>query len=67
MLGQQPRVIRAGCLIDGSGQPALRNAAVVIEDGVITFVGPEDAPEVPAVPVEQQLDARDGTVLPRHH
>ena len=64
MLGQQPRVIRAGCLIDGSGQPALRNAAVVIEDGVITFVGPEDAPEVPAVPVEQQLDARDGTVLP---
>ena len=64
MLGQQPRVIRAGCLIDGSGQPAIRNAAVVIEDGVITFVGPDDSPEVPAVPDEQQLDARDGTVLP---
>lgn len=64
MLGQQPRVIRAGCLIDGSGQPAVRNAAVVIEDGVITFVGPDDSPEVPVVPDEQQLDARDGTVLP---
>lgn len=64
MLGQAPRVIWAGCLIDGSGQPALRNAAVVIEDGVITFVGPDDSPEVPAVPGEQQLDARDGTVLP---
>ena len=47
MLGQTPRVIRAGCLIDGSGQPAVRNAAVVIEDGVITFVGPEDAPRSP--------------------
>ncbi len=64
MLGQIPRVIRAGCLIDGSGRPALRNAAIVIDDGVITFVGPDDAPEVPSVPVDQQLDARDGTVLP---
>jgi len=64
MLGQSPSVIWAGHLIDGSGKPPLPDAALVIEDGVITFVGPVGSPEIPSVPVERQLDARTGTVLP---
>lgn len=56
-------VIKNGQLVDGTGADAVANAAVVLTDGVITFVGAEaDLPEVPAD--AEQIDARGGTIMP---
>ncbi|HYF35608.1 MAG TPA: amidohydrolase family protein [Prosthecobacter sp.] len=56
-------VIRNGQLIDGTGRPAIPNAAVLIEDGRITYAGPADA--APAVPPDARtLDAQGGSILP---
>jgi imidazolonepropionase-like amidohydrolase len=61
----EPRVIRAGTLIDGTGAPPVRDATVVIADGAIAYAGPAaGAPDVAAVPVSRRLDAPEGTVLP---
>lgn len=56
-------VIKNGQLVDGTGADAVANGAVVLTDGVITFVGAEaDLPEVPAD--AEQIDARGGTIMP---
>jgi imidazolonepropionase-like amidohydrolase len=56
-------VITNGQLIDGTGRPPVRDAAVTIEDGLITYAGPvHGAP--PPVPGSQRLDARGGTIMP---
>ena len=60
-------VITNGTLVDGTGGSPLRNAAVIITDGRITFAGP--ASQVPPVanapgsPI-QSIDARGGTIMP---
>lgn len=56
-------LIRNGQLIDGTGRPAVPDAAVIISDGRITYAGPRlGAPEVP--PDTRILDAQNGSILP---
>src|SRR5262245_20684369 len=56
-------VVANGQLIDGTGAPAVRDGAVVIRDGKITFAGP--AVRVPEVPPDaRRIDARGGTIMP---
>ncbi|MBP3957901.1 amidohydrolase family protein [Gemmata sp. G18] len=56
-------VITNGTLIDGNGGPPVRDAALVIRDGRIHFVGPvRDAPTVE--PEAARIDARGGTIMP---
>jgi imidazolonepropionase-like amidohydrolase len=56
-------VISNGQLIPGTGAPAIRNAALVIEDGRITYAGPvASGPPVP--PNARRIDARGGTIMP---
>jgi len=56
------KVIRAGCLIDGTGQRPLHDAVVVIEDGKIKKVGPAEKVSFPEKCIE--IDASDRTVMP---
>lgn len=58
----EPPAIYAGTLIDGTGAPPVRDAAVVIADGRITYAGPAAA--APAHDTARRIEARDGTVLP---
>ena len=56
-------LVTNGQLIDGTGAPAVPNAALVIKDGRIEFAGPADrAPAVP--PDTERVDARGGTIMP---
>jgi imidazolonepropionase-like amidohydrolase len=56
-------IIKQGQLVDGTGRPPVRDAAVVIHDGRIAFAGPVAA--APAVPPDAtEIDARGGTILP---
>src|SRR5687767_8906619 len=56
-------LITNGQLIDGTGAPPVPAAALIIENGRITFAGP--AAQAPAVPADaQRIDARGGTILP---
>jgi imidazolonepropionase-like amidohydrolase len=56
-------LITHGSLVDGTGAPAVPDAAVVVRDGRISYAGPvRAAPEVP--PGAQRIDARGGTILP---
>ena len=56
-------VIEHGQLVDGTGSTAIRDAALVIENGLITFVGPAAA--MPAVPPNAtRIDAHGGTIMP---
>src|SRR5579883_3110895 len=56
-------LIANGQLVDGTGRPAVADAAVVIREGTIAYAGPaRGAPEVP--PEVRRLDARGGTILP---
>jgi imidazolonepropionase-like amidohydrolase len=56
-------IITNGQLVDGTGTPPVRDAALVIEDGRITFAGPATA--MPTVTREaQRIDARGGTIMP---
>jgi imidazolonepropionase-like amidohydrolase len=56
-------LISNGQLIDGTGAPAVRAAALVIEEGRIRFAGP--AAQAPAVPADVvRIDARGGTIMP---
>lgn len=60
---QGTTVIANGQLVDGAGTPPLRDAAVVIDNGRITYVGPvREAPTAP--PDAQRIDARGGTIMP---
>jgi imidazolonepropionase-like amidohydrolase len=56
-------VIANGQLLDGTGAPPVRDAALVIEGGRIRYAGPvTGAP--PAPPGARRLDARGGTIMP---
>src|SRR5262249_184596 len=56
-------LIANGQLVNGTGAPAVADAAVVIRDGKILYAGPaRGAPEVP--PDVRRIDARGGTILP---
>jgi len=56
------KIIRAGCLIDGTGQRPLHDAVVVIRDGKIEQVGP--AKKVSFPEKCKEIDASDRTVMP---
>src|SRR6266481_5563519 len=56
-------IVTNGQLVDGTGRPAVADAAVVIENGRIAYAGP--AGKAPRVPADaQRIDARGGTILP---
>src|SRR5438874_6569974 len=56
-------IIRNGQLIDGTGAQPIRDAALVIHDGRITYAGPvAGAPPMP--PEARRIDARGGTIMP---
>src|SRR6187402_3938894 len=56
-------IVSNGQLIDGTGKPPTRDAALFIEDGRITYVGPvAQAPPAPAG--AHRIDARGGTIMP---
>jgi imidazolonepropionase-like amidohydrolase len=56
-------IISNGQLVDGNGAAPIRDAALVISDGRITYAGPVAAAP-PAPPGAQRIDARGGTILP---
>jgi imidazolonepropionase-like amidohydrolase len=56
-------VITNGQLVDGTGNAAIQDAALVIKDGSIVYAGPVAG--IPALPKEsQRIDARGGTIMP---
>ena len=56
-------VISNGQLIDGTGAPAIRDGAVVIQDGKIAYAGP--AVRIPEIPRDvKRIDAKGGSILP---
>ncbi|HWN94720.1 MAG TPA: amidohydrolase family protein [Methylomirabilota bacterium] len=56
-------IISNGRLIDGTGQAAVPNAALVIENGRVAYAGPATgAPSLP--PATEKIDARGGTMMP---
>jgi imidazolonepropionase-like amidohydrolase len=56
-------LIRNGRLVDGTGVPAVADAALVARDGRISYAGP--ARGLPELPRERtEIDARGGTILP---
>lgn len=56
-------VVRNGQLIDGTGSPAVREAVLIAEQGLITYAGP--AVNAPSTPAEAEvIDARGGTIMP---
>lgn len=55
-------LINNGQLIDGTGTQPVPNAAVIIKDGFIDYVGP--AAEAPRMAEAQHIDARGGTIMP---
>lgn len=56
-------IVANGQLVDGTGKPAVRDAALVIRDGKIAYVGPvAGAPPVPAD--AERIDAAGGTIMP---
>jgi imidazolonepropionase-like amidohydrolase len=60
-------VITNGTLVDGTGRPPVRDAAVIVTDGLIAYAGSAaGAPPVADAPgsLEQRIDARGGTILP---
>lgn len=62
-LGTETYVIENGQVVDGTGSPALRDGAVVIEQGKITYVG-EKAGLPPIAPHVKRIDAGGGTIMP---
>jgi hypothetical protein len=55
-------VVLAGTLIDGTGAPPLRDAAIVVRNGVIESVESRDRTTLP--PGARVIDARDRWVMP---
>ena len=56
-------VIADGQLVDGTGRPPVRDAALVVRDGRIVYAGAVAG--MPAVPPEaRRIDATGGTILP---
>ena len=56
-------IISNGQLVDGTGSPPVRDAALVIEDGLISYAGPQ-AERPPCQRDAKQIDARGGTIMP---
>jgi imidazolonepropionase-like amidohydrolase len=56
-------VVANGRLLDGTGAAPVRDAALVIEDGRITYAGPVGGAP-PVDPGARRLDARGGTIMP---
>ena len=58
-------IITNGTLVDGTGRPPVRDAAVVVTDGRIAYAGASPPPvaDAPGSPV-QRIDARGGTIRP---
>ena len=54
-------LIHNGTLIDGTGKPPVNDAAILIRDDVIEYVGPEDSLKLPGVKI-RKVDA-DGVFL----
>jgi len=54
----QTQWMRAGWLIDGTGQPVVRNALIGVRDGIIVSVGPAGSQSIDAV------DFSHATLLP---
>ena len=62
-LGQGTLVITNGQIVDGTGRPAVRDGSLLVQDGMIAYVGP--AAQMPAVaPGTPSIDAKGGTILP---
>ena len=60
---QGSMVIINGQLVDGTGNEAVPDAVVHVQDGRVTYAGPAaDAP--PAPDADQQIDANGGTIMP---
>ena len=60
---QGTTLITNGQLIDGTGKPAIPNAALIIRDGRIIYAG--SAADAPALPLDvEKVDARGGTIMP---
>jgi imidazolonepropionase-like amidohydrolase/pimeloyl-ACP methyl ester carboxylesterase len=56
-------LIASGQLVDGTGGPAVADAAVLVRDGRIEYAGPAvGCPEVS--PAARKIDARNGTIMP---
>jgi imidazolonepropionase-like amidohydrolase len=56
-------IISNGQLLDGSGSPPIADAAVVIQDGRISFAGSRAS--APRLPEDvRRIDARGGTIMP---
>src|SRR5436190_24090568 len=56
-------IIANGQLLDGTGAPPVRDGALIIQNGRISYTGPvSQAPPVP--PDARRIDARGGTIMP---
>ena len=56
-------LIHNGTLIDGNGNSPVYNAAILIKDNKIEYVGPEDSLKIPSAKI-RRIDAEDGYLLP---
>jgi imidazolonepropionase-like amidohydrolase len=62
-IAQGQTAIANGQLVDGTGNPAIPDAVVVVLDGRIAYAGP--ARGAPALPSDvKRIDARGGTIMP---
>ena len=57
-------VIQNGQIVDGTGAEPILDGTVVIDDGLISYVGTTAASETQHPPDAQIIDARGGTILP---
>ncbi|HEY3079837.1 MAG TPA: amidohydrolase family protein [Chloroflexota bacterium] len=57
-------LVLAGRLIDGTGAPARDGAGVVFEDEAIAYVGSERGARTACPRPDEEIDARDGAVVP---
>jgi imidazolonepropionase-like amidohydrolase len=56
-------VIANAQLLDGTGSPPVRDGALIIQNGRISYAGPVAAAP-PAPPYARRIDARGGTIMP---
>ena len=59
---QEPLVLRGGMLLDGYERPPIHHAAVVVENGRITYAGPSDGLSVPTG--ARVIDTSGRTMMP---
>jgi imidazolonepropionase-like amidohydrolase len=57
-------LIRNGQIVDGTGAPPVADAALLLQEGYITYAGPEkDLPPLPELD-SREIDAQGGTIMP---